>query len=799
MTAALLSDLRLAVRTLLQRPGFALVVVLTLALGIGGNAAMFGILSATVLQPLPFAQPDRLVRIWETEPGGGGFSASEPNFLDFREQNHSFESLAAYKDVSFALLGGDRPIRVDGLAASRDFFDVLGVRPAIGREFVADEDRPGAAADVVVLSHLLWQQQFGGDRSLVGQSIELDGRAHTVIGVMPAGFEYLDAELWTPLGADPASDRDDHWLDMIGRLRPGVSIEQADADLSEISRRIGSEHPVVASWGVRLVDFPHWLVGDAFRLTAWLLFAAVGLLLLMACANLANLLLARAATRQGELGVRAALGAGRVRLARLMMVEVMLLVGVGVLAGLAVAHGAIVLLQATGTSAIPRLDEVRIDGAVLAFSVGLGLLTGLLFGLLPVLRATRIDLNRTLRNNGRSGVSAAQQRLGDGLVVGQVALALVLMVGAGLLIRSLLELRGSDPGFNPQPLLAVELQLGDRHAEPWQKVVFMSQLSATLDAIPGVAASGASITYPFSGGSFVNDVTPADRAAEAGPSGLLQARWRAVTPGFFDAVGLPLLQGRLFDGTDRWDGPRWVVISRTLAERLWPGQDASGRELYWGGVDGKPRIVAGVVGDYQDVQHGAEPEPVMFLPYNQLPWPKMTLLVRTHGEPTEVAAQVHAAIRAADPTLPVPTVKPLQQQLAQSMAGPRLRTALLAAFAAVALLLAAVGIYGVMAANVAQRRREVGLRIALGARPRTIAAMLLSRGARLALLGTALGLLGAWAVTRLLQGLLYQTAALDPAALLGGTALLATVVLAASYLPARRAARVDPMVVLRYE
>jgi len=798
-SAALSTDLRLAARALLKRPGFALVVVLTLALGIGGNAAMFGIISATLLQPLPYASPDRLVRVWETTPEGMNFSASEPNYLEFRERNRSFAEFAAHKDAAFAIAGAEHPIRVDGLAASASLFDVLGVQPMLGRAFVADEDRPRAAADVVVLGYGLWQRQFAGDRDILGRTIALDDREHTVIGVMPADFEYLGAELFVPLAADPASDRSDHWLAMVGRLRPGTTIEQARADLAAIAADIGAQHTQVAGWSVNLKGFPQWLIGESYRLTAWLLFGAVGLLLLMACANLASLLLARANARQNEMGVRAALGAGRARLARLLSVEILLLVVGGVSFGLFAAQWAIDLLQATAHPGIPRLEQIRIDAGVLAFSVALGLLTGLLFGLAPVMRASRVDVGQTLRDGGRGGIGGMQRRFGDGLVVVQIGLALMLLVGAGLLLRSLLELRESDPGFDPQPLLAVELQLGDRHAEPWQKVVFMAELSSRIDAIPGVVSSGASATYPFSGGSFMNDVTPVERAAEVGPSGYLQAHWRAVTPGFFDAVGLPLRQGRLFDAGDRWDGPRLIVISQTMADTLWPDGDAVGRELYWGGVDGEPRIVAGVVGDYQDVQHGSEFEPVMFLPYNQLPWPKMTLLVRTRGEPAAVAAQVQAMIRDADPTLPVPAVTPLRQTLAASMAGPNLRAGLLGSFAAVALLLAAVGTYGLMAHGVSQRQREVGLRIALGARPRMIATMLLSRGIRLALLGSALGLLGAWVISRMLQGLLFQTAPLDPAALLGGTGLLVVVVLAASWLPVRRAARLDPLVVLRHE
>ncbi|MCK7593535.1 ABC transporter permease [Pseudomarimonas salicorniae] len=798
MIATLARDLRHALRSLLQQPGFVLVAVLTLALGIGANTAVYSVIHAALITPLPYAEPERLVRIWETTPEGGRFSTSDPNYLDFAARNRSFESLAAVRDVSYTLLDAGDPVRLEGHAVSANFFRTLGVAPRLGSGF--PDDATSEPAAVVVLGHAVWSRHFGADPGVIGREVRLEGRSHRVVGVMGPEFEFAGAGFWVPWRADPASDRGDHWLAMVGRLRDGVSLEQASEDLSLIAAALGNEHPASnAGWGVELLGFPRWLVGDSFRQTVQLLFAAVGSLLLMACVNLANLLFVRNQRRRAEIGLRAALGAGRGQLARLMLAEITWLVLAGVLLALPVAHGLIQLLKRLAPAGVPRLDGVQLAPDVFGFCVALGVLTGILLALLPVWQAQRVQPLESLRGGERGGVPAAQRRLGDALVVGQVALAMVLLVGAGLLISSFMQLRASDPGFRPGTLLSVELQLGDRYAEPWQKVIFFDTLQQRLRALPGVVAVGATTTLPFSGGSFMNTVTPVERAAEVRGSGLMQAHWRAVTPELFETLSLPLLRGRTFDASDRWDGPRWVVVSRSLAEQAWPGEDPVGREIYWGDVGGRTRIVAGVVGDYQDVNLGAEPEPVLFLPYNQLPWPKMALLIETRGEPGALIESVRGEIQALDPTLPLGSLRPLRHQVADAVAEPRLRSSLMGAFAAVALLLAAIGIYGVMAANVTQRRRELGLRVALGARPDSLVALLLSRGMRLAALGIALGLVGSWALTRLIDGLLYATSPLDPLTLSAGLGLLLATVLLASYLPARRALGLDPMLALRHD
>lgn len=801
---ALLHDLQYAFRSLRKSPGFTLLAVLTLALGIGATTAIFSIVSGVVLSPLPYAEPDQLVHIWETTPEGDDFSASEPNYLDFAEQNRTFAEMAAYKQAPLSLTGDGEPERLEGMAVTHTLFPLLGQTPALGRTFVAEEDVPGGDTRVAVLSHDLWKRRFNSDLGIIGRRITLDGQSYSVVGVMGRDLalpgELAAADLWVPLAPRANWDRGDHWLSVIGRLRPDVTIDQARADLSAIASRIGQKHPHIAGWGVRLSSFQDWLVGEEFRQTIFILFAAVGFLLLIACANLANLLFARATTRQAEISIRAALGAGRSKIIRQLLTESALLAFVGAAIGVLGAVWAVDALRALGPESIPRLNAITIDGRVLAFTLGVALTTSVLAGLAPAMAAARVDLNSFLRQGHRGGVSRGNKRIRDILVVAQIAMAMMLLIGAGLLIRSFLGLQQVDPGFEPENVYAVPLEIpSGEYPEPWQKVVFLNEIQRRIEALPGVVSAGATAVDPFSGWNLVNGVTPEHLAAEAGSDGYLRPGWRVATPGFFETMGIPVVRGRVFSESDAWDGPEHVVISQSLADRLWPNDDPIGQGLFWGGTDGTPRTVIGVVGDYRDVSLEGDALPLMFLPYNQLPWPSMTLVVRTGEGAGGTAAAIRREIWAVDPNLPVPEVRPLEQSLASAVAGPRFRTLLLTTFSTIALMLAAIGIYGVMAFSVAQRTREIGVRLALGAATENVSRMILRRALVLAMAGVAAGAVGAWMLTRYLETLLFDTAATDLPTFVLVSVILASIALAASYLPARRATRVDPMVALRAE
>jgi predicted permease len=799
MIANLLYDLRHALRLLRASPGFALVAVVTLALGIGATTAIFSVVDAVMLRPLPFSEPERLVKVWETTPEGFDFSASDPNYLDFQEQSHTFAGMAAYKQAALNLSGSGEPTRLEGMAVTHTLFPLLGVAPALGRTFLAEEDETGGNTNVAVLSHSLWVQRFGADPGVVGHTITLDRQPYTVVGVMPAGFDFPKAEIWVPLAPSAARDRDDHWLEIVGRLKPGATLESARQDLSAVARGIGEQHPEVAGWGARLETLSDSIVGPRFRQTMLVLLGGVGCLLLMACLNLANLLFARATARETEIGVRAALGADRFRLVRQLLTESVVLALIGAGVGLLGARWAIDLLRSLAPVGVPRLAEVGIDGRMVAFTLALGLLTSAVFGLIPALRASRVELAQTLRQGGR-GADQGHRRTRDALVVVQVALAVVLLVGAGLLMRSFLRLQSTDPGFDVERLAAVSIQLDERdYGEPWRRNAVVNDAVERIEAIPGVISAGATGVDPLSGWNLVNDVTPAERAAEVGPSGYLRAGWRPVTPGFFRTMGIPLLQGRVFSASDPWNGPPIVVISSTVAQRLWPGESAVGKQLFWGGVDGTPRTVIGVVGDVRDVDLEGTNPPLIFLPNQEITWPSITLVVRSAGDPAGLAAAVRQQIRAVDPNLPVPEVRPIETRFGQAAAGPRFRSLLIGAFAVIALLLAAVGVYGVTAFGVARRTREFGVRLALGASPSEVSRMVVRRGMALGVAGVGLGIVGAWWATRFLTTLLYRVSPTDAATFVAVSVLLGGVALLASYLPARRATRVDPMSALRAE
>jgi len=790
-------DLVHASRQMRKAPLFTLIAILTLALGIGATTTIFSVVDAVVLRPLPYPEPDRLMRLWETNPQTDDFSVSDPNFLDWRHANRSFTDMAAIRSASLTLVGDGEPVRLNAAAVTASLFPLLGVQPALGRAFLPEEDRPGGASQVVVLSHRLWQSRFGADPGIVGRSLRLDGRSFTVLGVLPAGFNFLPwADLWMPLAPDAAADRTDKWLDVVARLKPGVSMTQARADLDGIGRRLAERYPESnRDWGVRIVSFPEWIVGPRVTRTMLVLFAAVGLLLLMACVNVSNLLLARASVRGREMGLRAALGAGRARLIRQLLTESVLLAGCGAVAGLGLAHGAVRLLKAIGPEGVPRLDEIRLDGRVLAFTVAAALLTGLLFGLAPALQASRANLYALLQQGGRTALVAGR-RLRDALVVGELALAMVLVTGAGLMIGSFLRLQRVDAGFDPEGVLAVQVELPDREYPPERRIVALPEMLARIAALPGVQATGATNAPPF--GAFRPNINfTVDGRETQGPEDFLSADWRAVTPGFFRTMGIPLRRGRLFTEADRDGSLETVVISQALADRLWSGEDPVGRRILWGGTGGHPLTIVGVVGDVRDVDLEAAPRSVLYLPYGQCPWAQMTLLIKTgliksEGSPAGLTDAIRREIRAQDAHLPIPEIRPLGESLAGAVEAPRFRMLLFALFATVALLLAVIGVYGVMSFAVAQRTREIGVRLALGARPWSVVALVLRRGLVLTCAGIALGWAVAFALTRFLASLLYGTAPTDAATFTTVALLLSAVATAAGLFPASRAAAVDP-------
>ncbi len=790
-------DVSMAFHMIRRSPGAAAAVVLTLGVGIGAATVIFSVVDAAVLRPLPWSDPGRLVEVRETTPQGAPFSVSEPDYLDFKAGSHFLSRMAAFRGASPSLTGRGEPERVPALAVTHTLFPLLGAKAALGRTFNAEEDRPGEG-HVAVLSYGLWQRRFGGDPGIVGRTIELDDEPYVVTGVMPADFTFMGTQLWIPLAPDARSDRTDHWLNVVGRLAPGATVRQAQAELASVSSSLAKTYPAMSGWSVEVRSLKDLFVGPEFRQASVLLVGAVALLLLMACANAANLLLARAVTRHRELGIRAALGAGRLRLLRQLLMESGILAVAGTGLGLLLAWWATTAIRAAAPGAIPRVENVTVNLRVLAFAAALALLTALLSGVFPALQAARTDAAAQLRDGGRTGVSRGQRRLRDGLVVTQVSMAVVLLLGAGMLLRSFVRLEGVDPGFRIRHIWGVPIHLpASRYPRGDQQYFAFRDILARVRAIPGVTSAAAGLVDPFSGFNAVNDVTPAERVGQVSEAGYMQARWRNVSVGYFETMGVPLLRGRTFTTQDRYDTPLVMIVTRTAAERLWPGEDAVGKRLFWGGTDGKPRTVIGVVADVQDVALDADPAPLVFMPDRQVVLPMTTLLVRTGADVPGLAAAIRHAVWDVDPSLAVPDVRPLLQNRAAALAGPRFNALLLAAFAAVSLLLAAVGLYGLLAFLVARRTRELGVRRALGADTATVARMVLRRAVVLAGTGIAVGLAIAAALARFVASLLYHTSPTDTLTYVAVPALLLLVAAIAAWLPARRATRVSPLIALR--
>ncbi|HXO20335.1 MAG TPA: ABC transporter permease [Thermoanaerobaculia bacterium] len=804
-----MDDLRHAVRKLAQSPGFTLAAVLTLGLGIGANTTVFSIVDAVVLRPLPYEHPRELVAVAEVRRGRAApISVSAPNFLDWSRDNHVFRALAGYSETDVTLAGASgpggaaagEPQRLSAMRASASLFPLLGVRPALGRTYSDAEDREGVGR-VVVLSDGLWRRRFAADPGVVGRAIRLDGGPATVIGVMPAGFAFpdRDAELWLPMAfsKDELGGRSGHFLFVVGRLLPGVSLPQAKAEMAAISARLARQYPDDNAIDSALLSPLDEQVAGAVKPLLLVLLGAVGFVLLIACANVANLLLARAAARQREFAIRAALGAGRGRLLREMLTESLPLCLLGGTAGVLVALWGTDLVVRLVPAGLPRAEGIGMDGRVLAFTLAVSLLTGLTFTLIPGLQAARATLNETLKEGGRGGTDSPGRRRARGvLVIAELALSLVLLIGAGLMIRSFAQLSEVDPGFRPAGLLTARVNLPDaKYGDDRKSIAFFDDLLSRLAALPGAKSAAAVAPLPLSGNQISLAVLPVGRPARPGEK--RSANWRTVSAGYFRTMGIPLLRGRAFD---RRDGPsaRAMIVNQTMARREWPGEDPLGKRVTIGWNDITCEVV-GVVGDVRhqrlDVDAGAE----MYTAYPETPYSRMDLVVRAAGDPRRLAGALRAAVRQVDPDQAVYSLRPMTELMSQSKARARFGLVLLGAFAGLALALAAVGIYGVMAYTVVQRTHEIGIRMALGAGRVRVLRLVVRDGAALALAGLALGTAGALAVTRFLSSLLFAVSTRDPLTFAAVPAILGGVALLASYLPARRATRVDPLVALRHE
>jgi len=802
--ATLWQDLRYAARVLRKSPTFTLVSTLTLALGIGATTAIFSVVDAVMLRPLPYRDADRLVRIWESDVPRGRpeFSVSQPNFLDFRARNQTFERMAATGGATMALTTADGVEPIVARRITIDFLPMLGASPALGRNFLPEEDRPGGNTRVAVVTHGFWQRRLGADPGAVGKTVSLNGASYSVVGVLPQSFVWAapNLDLFVPLAADPAQNRGDHQLIALGKLKPGVSLQQANADLQAIAAQLSAQYPESnGGWSVLLRSFYDWLVPVESRRMLVVFLAAVGFVLLIAAGNVANLLLARAATRQKEMSIRVALGASRRRVLSQLLVESILLALIGGAAGFALAFGVTTAMKAIApAAAVPRLDEVVIDARVLAFATLASVLTGVLFGLAPALHASRPNMNEALKDAGRTGSGGAgRQRLRDALVVAEVALSVALLVGAGLLVRSMWTLQRVNPGFDPQNLLTLQTSFtGPQDRTGDNARAFYRQTLDRIAALPGVTSVGTASIVPLSGGNTSIEVVIEGRPADA--KGIVpSADWRVVSAGYFKTLGVNV-RGRDFDVRDVGETSS-VIISDEMAKRYWPGVDPIGRQLHWHSTTGPLMTIVGVAGDIRNLALETDPAPVIYLPSTAFRWNPTFLIVRTATDPAGQVAAVRGVIRSVDPKVPVSNIRTAEEVLEASVGPRRFNMALLGSFAAVALVLACVGLFGLMSYLVSQRTHDIGVRLALGALPGDIFRIVVGRGMALAAGGTLLGLGAAFWLSRSLEALLFQVRPTDAFTFATVVIVLLAVALVACAVPARRATRVDPVIALRYE
>jgi putative ABC transport system permease protein len=799
-------DVRLGVRALVHSPIFTAVTVLSLALGIGANTAIFSVVNGLLLRPLPYPEAEQIVDVWHTPPqqafpGLDRFSVSPANYIDWKAQNTTFEQMAVYTYTGLSLSTSNDPLPLIGAAVSSDFFSVLRSNPMQGRGFTPDEERVGSD-QVVVISHGLWQRAFGGNPNIVGQTLTLNSRSFTVVGIMPAGFQFpREADLWVPLAWDDKERqiRSIHDYLVVARLKQNVSLDQAQAEMSTISTRLEQQYPEENSgWGARVIPLREDLVGN-IRLALLVLFSAVGFVLLIACANVANLMLARGANRRKEMAVRIALGAGRARLIRQLLTESVLLAVTGGLLGLLLAVWGSKMLVKLGS--LPNAGEIGIDTWALGFTVLVSFAAGIIIGIVPALQFTRTNISETLKQGaGRTGGSPMKQHTRKALVISEVALSLVLLIGAGLMIRSFWKLQNVNPGFDTSNALTMSVVLTPtRYAEPHQVLAFYDRAMEQIRAVPGVVSVGTTTTVPLTGGGSTQPFT-----VEGRPAGTIaeqpMAQTRYISPDYFRAIGIPLRQGRVFSDYDRDNSVPVVIISEAMARRFWPGENPIGKRLTpsFHSEQGAREIV-GIVGDVKSSGLEVDSAAMMYLPFRQSPRPFLSFVVRTASNPERLIQPVSRAIYSIDKEQALTDVQTMDQVLIASLSGRRFNMTLLLTFAGVALLLAAVGVYGVMNYTVTLRRRELGIRMALGAEARDVLRLVLGQGLTLTLIGVGTGLISAYALTRLMASLLYGVTATDYLTFGSVSAVLIAVGLAASYMPARRATKVNPTIALRAE
>jgi putative ABC transport system permease protein len=789
-------DVRYAARSLRKSPGFTLVAATTLALGVGANTALFSVVNAVMLRPLPFSSPGQLVRIWESnvERGWPTFATSHPNFLDWRAQAKSFQAMAATDNIGLTWTSGGEAEVLQGRGVTATFLPTLRVTPTHGRNFLVEEDRPGGNTRVVILAHGFWQRAFGGDPGAVSRTMTLNAQPYTIVGVLPASFRWGDTtDLLTPLAPDPARNRADHRLSVIARLADGVSLQQATSELEAMAARMGVQYPESnKGWSVRLLSFYDWLVPESTRRSLLVLLGAVALVLLIACGNVVNLLLARGTGRQRELSIRAAVGASRARLARQLLFESCQIAVLAAGIGIAISFAAVRLLVALGPDSVPRLDELSIDGTVLAFALGVSLTTMIVFSLAPAIQAARQDPQDALRADARGSTSATgSRRIRAALTVAEVALSVALLIGAGLLIRSFARLQQVSPGFNPTGVMTARVGLPNT-AYPGgpPKRAFFERLLTDLRGRPGIEAAAIASGPPLSGDFTGGDVKlPTQSNEEAG-----SAAWRLAGPGYFATLGIPL-RGREFTSQDVTDAPRVAIISAALAERYFPNQDAIGRALIMRSFTEEPHTIVGVAGDVKTFGLDAEAGFVFYGAATQYPtWNPMMLVWRSRAPSVDT---VRASLRSIDANVPLSAVSSMDTLFEQSMGPRRFNLYLLSAFAGVALLLAAIGLFGVMAYLVSQRTREIGVRLALGATRSEVFRQVLGRGMALAGVGAAIGVGAAMGLSQVMETLLFSVSRRDPVTFIAVPVALVIVAALACYLPARRAMRVDPVVALR--